>query len=325
MKKIVSILFIFCLTVFGTFAFYLTSPLANAHRDTSNRINVDRNNLYQHIDALTRPHIVRSYDNVTSLDSTANYISDYLRRIDYYPEEQKFKVNDSDYKNLIAFYGDRQLPRLVIGAHYDVCDHLPGADDNASGVAALLEIARLLQTLKPKLPYCIELVAYTLEEPPYFRTSGMGSYVHAKSLFDNKVEVISMVSLEMLGYYSDERHSQSFPLPGLGLLYPDKGNFVAVVGKMGQGKIVRHFKRSMRRASDIDVESINAPGFVTGIDFSDHLNYWHFGFSALMITDTSFFRNKNYHQPTDTIETLNFNKMAEAVKGIYWAIVTMEL
>jgi Zn-dependent M28 family amino/carboxypeptidase len=325
MKKIVSIAFAFCFSVFGTFAFYLASPLVKAHRDTRIQINVDRDILYQHVEALTKSSIARSYDNIASLDSAANYISSYLKQAGYSPEEQKFKVNGSEYKNVIVFYGDRQLPRVVIGAHYDVCDHLPGADDNASGVAALLEIARLLQTLKPKLSYCVELVAYALEEPPYFRTTGMGSYVHAKSLFDNKINVISMVSLEMLGYYSDERHSQSFPLPGLGLLYPDKGNFVAVVGKMGHGKIVRHFKKSMRRACDIGVESINAPGFVTGVDFSDHLNYWHFGFDALMITDTSFFRNKNYHQPTDTIETLNFDKMAEAVKGIYWAAVSMEV
>ena len=325
MKKIILIAFIFCFSVLSAFAFYLTSPMPAAHRDSSIKISVDRNILYQHVEKLTKNPIARSYDNLTSLDSAAQYIKHCFENFGYTSGEQKFTITRSEYKNIVAFYGDPQLPRLVVGAHYDVCDHLPGADDNASGVAALLEVARLLQTLKPKLPYCIELVAYSLEEPPYFRTTGMGSYIHAQSLFQNKIDVIAMVSLEMLGYYSDQPKSQSFPLPGLGLLYPDKGNFVAVVGKMGQGKMVRHFKKTMRRASDIGVESINAPGFVTGVDFSDHLNYWHFGFDALMITDTSFFRNKNYHQPTDTIDTLNFDKMAEAVKGIYWAVVSVKV
>jgi Zn-dependent M28 family amino/carboxypeptidase len=321
--KITAVLFVFCVTIVGIFSFYLSSPLTGTDRNKSFIVAVDKQSLYKHVQSLTNLVAPRTYENTVSLDSAAEYIQKELEQSGYRPAAQTFNVNGAQYKNIIAFYGDPKLPRVIIGAHYDVCDTQPGADDNASGVAALLEVARLLKLAQLKLPYAIELVAYTLEEPPFFRSTSMGSYVHAKSLYDSKVQVVAMISLEMLGYYSDQPNSQSFPLPGLGLLYPDKGNFIAVVGKMGQGKVVREIKRSMKKVSDLGVESITAPGFVTGIDFSDHLNYWQFGFNAVMITDTSFFRNRNYHQTTDTIDTLNFDKMAEVVKGIYWAVISL--
>ena len=165
------------------------------------------------------------------------------------------------------------------------------------------------------------MVFYTLEEPPHFRGPSMGSAVHAKYLFDNKIKVKGMICLEMIGFYSEAKNSQHYPIGLMKLFYPSAGNYVAVVGKMGQGNFLRKIKRKIIPVCGIDVRSINAPTFVTGIDFSDHLNYWKYGYDAIMITDTSFYRNENYHQTSDLPSTLNFDKMAEVVKGIYNAVV----
>lgn len=174
------------------------------------------------------------------------------------------------------------------------------------------------------MPYCVELVAYSNEEPPYFETSYMGSAIHARKLKADKVNVKAMICLEMLGYFSDEPNSQHFPIPFMTLIYPSVANFITIVGKWEQTNIVRNVKQNMLKASNIDVFSINAPNFVQGIDFSDHRNYWAEDFDAVMITDTSFFRNPHYHQKTDTIETLDFKRMTEVVKGAYFAVVNFD-
>ena len=213
------------------------------------------------------------------------------------------------------------LQRLVVGAHYDVYGENPGADDNASGTAGLLELARLLKSQNPDLKYRVDLVAYTLEEPPFFRTEFMGSAVHAKSLFDAGIKVKGMISMDMIGYFSDAPKSQDYPLGLLKLFYPAVGNYIAVVGNLGNVGMVRKVKKEMKKAAALKVRSINAPASLPGIDFSDHRNYWKYDFDAVMITNTAFYRNKNYHEPTDTPETLNYEKMAEVVKGIYGAVV----
>ncbi|MGZ4049469.1 MAG: M28 family peptidase, partial [Bacteroidia bacterium] len=208
--------------------------------------------------------------------------------------------------------------------HYDVCDDQPGADDNASGVAGLLEIARLLKEQSSNLIYRVDLVAYTLEEPPNFRTANMGSAVHAKMLHDNHIKVKAMICLEMIGYYSDKKKSQEYPIGLMKLFYPRKANFIAVIGKMGQGKTTREIRNKLNDKSSVRAISLNAPAVVPGIDFSDHLNYWKYGYVAVMITDTSFYRNANYHERSDTLETLNIDKMAEVIKGVFNSIMSLK-
>jgi Zn-dependent M28 family amino/carboxypeptidase len=196
--------------------------------------------------------------------------------------------------------------------------HTPGADDNASGVAGLIELAHLLGKQPPPRP--VELVAYTLEEPPHFRTEHMGSAWHARSLRAAGREVRLMVSLEMIGCFSDAPGSQRFPVPGLDLLYPDRGNFIALVSRIsakGELGATRRAKALMAGATDLAVHSINAPPLLKGIDFSDHLSYWAQGYPALMVTDTAFFRNANYHQAGDTHETLDYARMAKVVQGVF--------
>ena len=152
---------------------------------------------------------------------------------------------------------------------------LPGSDDNASAVAGLLELAVLLGSTP--LETRVDLVAFTLEEPPYFNTEHMGSAVHARSLRKQNFAVRIMISLEMIGYFSDAPNSQRFPLPLMDLLYPPKGNFIAVIGKIGQGDVVRRMKKGMRTGSALPVYPFNAPASMPGINLSDHINYWNQG------------------------------------------------
>ncbi len=286
-------------------------------------VHANKANLYNTVKKLTEITPARSYENFDSLMEAAELIKECFRAYGYGPEEQPCRIGKDPYKNIIAAYGPASAPRVIIGAHYDVCGPQPGADDNASAVAGLLEIARLIKEYKPVLKYRIDFVAFTLEEPPFFRTPQMGSYVHAKSLIDNQTEVIGMICLEMIGYYSDLPGSQQYPSPLMKLFYPSRGNFIGIVGKFGDFNLIRHMKKYMQQTS-IAVQSLVAPTFLTGVDFSDHLNYWKFGYQAVLITDTAFYRNPNYHKPTDNIGTLNFDKMKEAVEGVYWALINFD-
>jgi hypothetical protein len=151
----------------------------------------------------------------------------------------------------------------------------------------------------------------------------MGSAVHARSLREQGASVRAMISLEMIGYFSDREGSQRLPSPLLKAVYPTRGDFITVVGKMDQGPLVRTVKRAMRGASTLPVYSINAPRAIPGVDFSDHANYWDAGYDAVMVTDTAFYRNPNYHAHTDTAETLDYVRMAAVVWGVYEAVLAL--
>ncbi len=234
-------------------------------------------------------------------------------------EDQAFQVRRITYRNVLAHFGPATRERIVVGAHYDAAGPFPGADDNASGVAALIELARLLGETPPSIH--AELVAYTLEEPPHFTSPAMGSAVHARSLKARGIAVRAMIALEMLGYFTDAPGSQAYPLPIFKLFYPSRGNFIGVVGKLGQGALVRRVAKAMRRAAPLPVHSISAPTSLQGVDFSDHRSYWKVGYEAVMITDTAFYRNPNYHTEFDTPETLDYGRMARVVEGVRAAVV----
>jgi len=295
---------------------------------------VDPLKLQAHVKYLSEDLYPRSFDQFRNTARAVQYILDAFKAAGARVAVQDVNVQESTYKNVIASYGPASGPLLVIGAHYDsygdavegamyskgysLETHTPGADDNASGVAGLLELARLLQNNPPAR--AVELVAYALEEPPHFRTEYMGSAWHAHSLVEQKRDVQLMLSLEMIGYFSDAAGSQRFPAPGLSFLYPEQGNFIALVGRLGDFHGMRRLKSLMSGATDLPVYSINAPNFVVGVDFSDHRNYWAEGYPAIMVTDTSFYRNSNYHRAGDTYDKLDYVRMAKVVQSLFTVI-----
>ncbi|TSJ41188.1 M28 family peptidase [Fluviicola chungangensis] len=268
---------------------------------------------------LTKTPEPRNYQHIDQLNETAAFIYSYFRQYADTVFYQTYAVDGIAYGNVIARFNPGISKKLVIGAHYDVCGNQEGADDNASGIIGLLELARLLRGKSPDK--CIELVAYTLEEPPFFRTDYMGSYIHAKSLRDSHADVIGMICLEMIGYFNEAKHTQEYPIGFLKLFYGSRANYITVVNKYSKGKGARQFTKRMDRFARLPVKKFNGPKSLTGIDFSDHLNYWKMGFSACMVTDTAFYRNKNYHQKTDEMGTLNISKMALVIDGIFFSIL----
>lgn len=268
---------------------------------------------------LTKTPKPRNYKNLDQLNETAAFIYSYFRQYADTVFYQTYEVNGITYGNVVARFGDTINERLIIGAHYDVCGDQEGADDNASGIIGLLELARMLRTQKATKN--IELVAYTLEEPPFFRTQCMGSYIHALLLKESKAKVSGMICLEMIGYFKEEKHTQNYPIGFLKLFYGSRGNYITVVNKFSKGKAARKFTKHMDRFAQLPVKKFNGPKSLTGIDFSDHLNYWKMGFSACMVTDTAFYRNHNYHQKTDEMGTLNISKMAQVIDGIFFSIL----
>ena len=274
----------------------------------------------KHVHFLSSIQPARNHRHLKSLQKALDYIRKEIQPYAQSIRLQEYPVRNQKYANLIANIGPASAETIVIGAHYDVCGDQPGADDNASGVGGLLLLAKYLSENKAALRYNYELVFYSLEEPPHFRTEFMGSAVHARSLKEKGVRVKYMLSLETIGYYSDTKGSQSYPAM-LGWFYPSEGNFIAAVGRMADGNLLSRFKTGFQGNSSLKIITLAAPSFVTGIDFSDHLNYWAMGWNAAMITDTAFMRNHNYHEPTDTPDTLDFEKIVQVIRGVCGAVI----
>jgi hypothetical protein len=284
-------------------------------RDCTHPGNLDRAAAY------IRQEFVRARGSVSEQEFA---IPENFRFPPGFPEEPFGRCRNHSYRNIIATFGPATEERIIIGAHYDSFGEMPGADDNASGVAGLLELARLIGTRQ--LPMRVDLVAFTLEEPPFFRKHPdealgfAGSAVHARSLREKGVRVRFMISLEMIGYFKESEGSQKYPSPLMKLFYPSRGDFAVVVGKLDGGSIVRRTKRAMRSASALPVYSFNAPKSIEGIDWSDHVSYWNVGYPAVMISDTAIYRNSNYHTADDTPETLDYQRMGRVVQGVYAVI-----
>jgi len=246
-------------------------------------------------------------------------------------EIQKYNVWKKEYKNIIVHYRNNvkvfKKEKYIIWAHYDTFWNFSWADDNASGISGLLEIARILNLKKIEQTswHDIDLVFYSTEEPPFFATKNMWSYVHAKSLKENE-NVKLVIILEMIGYFSEKNNSQDFPVSFLKYFYPTKWNFIAIISDIWNlfkvRNVKKRFKTYFKKNNLITAESINAPSFIPGIDFSDHRNYWKFDIPAIMITDTAFYRNKNYHTRFDTYEKLDYKKMKEIIDATIASILS---
>ncbi|MFT6921685.1 MAG: hypothetical protein ACJA1C_000682 [Crocinitomicaceae bacterium] len=283
----------------------------------SGRSQTDSTELYEMLDSIVDMG-VRNYEDTAVLNQVGNYIHSQFELYSDNVSKQEFKIGSLTFFNVIALVGDTTKPRIVVGAHYDVCQEQDGADDNGSGVVGLITTLKNLKDHQGE--YCYEFVAYTLEEPPFYGSEYMGSHIHATDLKKRGVEVYGMISLEMLGFFSDEKKSQRYPLGILKLFYGGKGDYITLVGTFHKGKFVKRFTKEFKKSKMIKTKKFTGPKSLAGIDFSDHRSYWALGMDAMMITDTSFYRNENYHKNTDTMDTLDYNRMAAVVNAVIYSL-----
>lgn len=258
------------------------------------------------------------------LERAAQYLERSLASYGLVVRRQAFMAGEVPVRNLEVTIRPRsarpQAPKvLVIGAHYDSAPGTPGANDNASGCAALLELARALQASPPARGYEIRLVLFVNEEAPWFGTAEMGSMVHARELRERGDKVAGMLSLETLGYYSSQPGSQRYP-PPLDRLYPDTGDFLGFVSDLGSRDLLHSVIAAFRRHASLPSEGAAAPSSLRGVDWSDHWAYRRHGFPALMVTDTAFYRYPYYHTPEDTPDKLDYDRLALAVRGLELAL-----
>jgi Zn-dependent M28 family amino/carboxypeptidase len=244
-----------------------------------------------------------------------NLITSYL----YSPEIQSWEDKKGvEYRNFSCIFQGKSSKKIVVGAHYDTFEETPGADDNASAVAVLLCLGKLLKTEK-NLPFTVEFVFYACEEPPFFGTEGMGSFHHAKRCDKDNTKL--MICLEMVGFFSDEKGSQDYPLFPLRWFYGSRANYLMVVSNIKSVKILNRYW-NLLKTSTLFYKRFISPFNSYGMDWSDHRNYWSKNIPAIMITDTSIFRNKNYHQLSDTADTLNYDKMETLTEDLAKLLTT---
>jgi Zn-dependent M28 family amino/carboxypeptidase len=263
----------------------------------------------------------RHFQRPHALAATEQYLREQLAALGAPARAHEFFVQGQRFANLEVF-----VPRqpavgpepgcIVVGAHYDTVPGTPGADDNASGVAALLE---LVSELRAPLQRSVRLVFFPNEEPPFFPDAGMGSAAYAAELARQRVDVYVMLSLEMLGYYRDTAGSQHYP-PGLGLFYPDRANFIGLVSNLKSRRRLREVERAFRAGSTFPCQSLAAPEWTIVVGLSDHRSFWQHGYPALMVTDTAFLRNPHYHRATDRADTLDYARFAEVTAGVVAAV-----
>jgi hypothetical protein len=306
------------LTIYLTGKIYQIAPPLAVMTPVADSMRMKQDLLY-----LTKACQYRQYADTQQLNKAAQYIYQQMEQTGGSVSYQSYQALNYTYKNVICSVGPEDAERIIVGAHYDVCGMQEGADDNASGVCGLLELARILP--KEQLRYRIDLVAYSTEEPPFFDTENMGSCVHAKSLHQQKIKIKGMIGLEMIGLFYDEPHTQDYPFFMLEWFYGNKANFITIAHKFGDGNFSDSVATLMRKNAVIPTKSFTGPGWFGGINLSDHRNYWKFDYPAVMITNTAFYRNKAYHTKNDIAERLQPEKVALVIDELYRTILAFNV
>lgn len=286
--------------------------------DTVNRDRL-RDNLYRHVYHLSEHIGERHLWRGDTLHETASYIFEQFECAGYRPYRQQYTAYKKPVANVIAEKSGNKKELIVIGAHYDTVPGSPGADDNASAVAGLLELARLLRQTESR--YGFAFAGFANEESPSFGSDYMGSMQYADFLKKRGAKIKFMISLEMIAYF-DSRQAQDYPFRAMRLFYPKTGDFLAIIGDFASSRYVKSLTGKIHRKKLVKVRSLIAPQQLGGINRSDHSAFWHYGYNALMITDTSQYRNKHYHRETDTIETLNFDALTKVVSSLHSALTS---
>jgi Peptidase family M28 len=297
-----------CVKMPGETLSSLLLPLTQSQKESSQRLQDYVWRLAGEIDE-------RNYGEPKAYNKAADLIADAFQQNSLVPYEEQLG-DKLQYRNIIAEHYGTSLPDeiIVIGAHYDTVWMSPGADDNASGVAVMLELARQLKS--KKLARTIRFIAFANEEHPHYFTNNMGSLFHAKKAYDRGDNIKAMISLEMLGYYSDESNSQSYPSP-FSWFYPDTANFVAFVSNFGSRNLMRRSIRLFRETAQFPSEGLAAPiALVPDVRRSDQAAFWHHGFKAFMVTDTAAYRNYAYHNVSDVPNSLDYEAMARITTGL---------
>ncbi len=274
-----------------------------------------QDNLKRHVGMLAGQIGERNVWHPEALAAAALYIRQTLEDLGYEVHVQSFESRDLTLQNLeVELLGDSASQEIIIlGAHYDSISGTPGANDNASGVAAMLEIARLLAG--NSYSHTVRLVAFANEEPPFFYSDEMGSRVYVARSRQRGEQVKAMLALETIGYYSVQSDSQNYPMP-FSLFYPDTGNFIGFVGNLSSRRLVRQAVGAFRSSTAFPSEGVAAPGWMMGVHWSDHWSFWQAGYPAIMITDTALFRYPHYHAATDTPEKIDYESLARVTQGL---------
>jgi hypothetical protein len=259
----------------------------------------------------------RSMPHPAGLSGAADFIDRSLSRAGYSVERQRYEVDGRPAENLEAtFPGTSRAGEIVVvGAHYDSVSGTTGADDDASGVATVLALARTFAGKGMQTARTVRFVAFANEEPPYFQTPAMGSVVYARRCRERGDRIVAMLSLESIGYYSDRPESQHYPFP-FGLFYPTTGDFVGFVGNTSSRGLVRDALAAFRAHARFPSEGVAAPPVVPGVGWSDHWSFWEQGYPAVMVTDTAPFRNPDYHTTRDAPDRLSYGPFARVVGGL---------
>ncbi|PMR75182.1 M28 family peptidase [Billgrantia endophytica] len=281
-----------------------------------------RDRLHGHVRVLAEEIGERHYWMADRMHAAADAIEAAFREAGHEPLRHPVPTGSQVFDNIEVRLPGNGLEEeiLVVGAHYDTVRGSPGADDNASGVAVLIELARLLRDAE--LDRSLRLVAFANEEIPFFGSDAMGSLRYARQARAEDANIVGMMSLEMLGYYSDAPGSQYHP-PLLGHFYPDRGDFVAFIGNMRSRQLVRQAIGAFREHAHVPSEGLAAPELIRDIRRSDHWAFWEMGYPAVMLTDTANFRNPYYHGPNDTPERLDYETMARLTEALAKALETM--
>lgn len=279
--------------------------------------------LHEHVVTLATDIGERNVWQPENLQRAMAYIEESLRQTGLEVRSIPYPVGDMTVRNVEAeCRGRANAPgSLVVGAHYDSLRGTTGANDNASGVAVLLELARICGRLEST--ETLRFVAFVNEEPPFFKTPQMGSYQYLEQLMAAGERVTGMISLETIGYYTDQPSSQNFPLPLLRFFYPTRGYFLAFVGNLHSAGLLRRSLKAFRQAARFPSEGIVSPGWVPGVDWSDHWAFWKNAVPAIMLTDTAPYRYPHYHQATDTLDKIDFSDLARITTGLESVIAAL--